>query len=209
MDSNQIKTKERVRDLGEVYTNRREVEAMLDLVGDITYKMGTRILEPACGNGNFLDVILERKLVHVENTYKKHGGIKRIEYNIIKSLASTYGIDIDISNVIESRKRLLQRVKNFYSERLNTNIANVGFYESVNYILERNIIHGDSLNGQDKIIFSEFKKISDDNYALSESRYPYLELLKPNNEQTPLFVFNEINYLELYKNNEIFNGKEQ
>lgn len=200
MNNDQIKTKDRVRDLGEVYTNRREVDAMLDLVGDSTYKMSTKILEPTCGNGNFLDAILERKLIHVENTYKKHGGIKRLEYNIIKSLASTYGVDIDLSNVVESRQRLLQRVKNFYSNKLNTNIANDGFYESVNYVLERNIIHGDTLNGQEHIVFSEFKKISDDNYALSESRFPYFELLKPNNKQIPKEVFPEKNYLELHIN---------
>lgn len=202
MENNQIKTKDRVRELGEVYTNKREVNAMLDLVGESTYKMSTKILEPTCGNGNFLDAILERKLTHVEKTYKKHGGIKRLEYNIIKSLASTYGVDIDLSNVIESRQRLLQRVKGFYYEILNTNIANEGFYDSVNYVLERNIIHGDTLNGQEHIVFSEFKKISDDNYALSESRFPYLELLKPNKDQIPSAVFTEKNYLELHINGE-------
>lgn len=204
MEREQIKTKDRVRDLGEVYTNKREVNAMLDLVGDITYKMSTKILEPTCGNGNFLDAILERKLVHVENTYKKHGGIKRFEYNIIKSLASTYGVDIDFDNVIESRQRLLQRVKNFYSNILNTNIANEGFYKSVNYILEKNIILGDTLNGQEYIVFSEFKKVSSDNYALAEKQYPYLELLKPNKEQIPCAVYEEKNYLNLHENG-VFN----
>lgn len=202
MESEYIKTRDRVRDLAEVYTNRREVDAMLNLIGKPTYKMSTKILEPACGNGNFLDAILERKLEHVKNTYKKHGGIKRLEYNIIKSLASTYGIDIDQENVNESRERLLQRVKNFYSDHLNTNIANEGFYESVKYVLERNIILGDALNGQNKIIFSEFKKVSNDNYALSESRFPYFELLKPEKEQVPIKIFKERIYLELHKNGE-------
>ena len=202
MESEYIKTRDRVRDLAEVYTNKREVNAMLDLVGKPTYKMSTKILEPACGNGNFLDAILERKLEHVKKTYKKHGGIKRLEYNIIKSLASTYGIDIDKDNVNESRERLLQRVKNFYSDHLNTNIANEGFYDSVKYILEKNIILGDALNSQNKIFFSEFKKVSNDNYALSESRYHYSELLKPEKEQIPIKVFEEKIYLALHENGE-------
>lgn len=202
MVNKQIKSKTRIKELGEVYTNPREVNAMLDLVGESTYNMATKILEPSCGNGNFLDAILERKFTHVENTHRKYGGIKRFEYNVIKSLASIYGIDIDLSNVKESRMRLLQKVKNFYSNTLNTNIANKGFYETVNYILERNIIKADTLNEQDKIIFSDFKKGSKDNYAFSEKRYPYLELLKENKDQIPSNVFNERNYLELFKNGE-------
>ncbi len=201
MEENQIKNKDRVKNLGEVYTNKKEVKNMLDLIGEISYKMSTKILEPACGNGNFLDEIIERKFVHVKKTYIQHGGIKRFEYNIIKSLASTYGVDIDLSNVIESRQRIFQKVKNFYSEQLNTNIPSEDFYKSVNYILERNIILGDTLAGKENLIFSEFKKVSSDNYSLSESRYYFNELLKNKKLQKPFKVFDELPYYVLYKNN--------
>ena len=65
---NQIKTRNRVRDLAEVYTHEREVNAMLDLVPDTLPSAeqpenhDRTFLEPACGHGNFLMEILRRKL---------------------------------------------------------------------------------------------------------------------------------------------------
>ena len=42
-----------------------EVNAMLDLVKQEAERIDSRFLEPACGSGNFLTVILERKLAVV------------------------------------------------------------------------------------------------------------------------------------------------
>ena len=58
----QIKSRQRVADHGEVFTNPREVNAMLDLVRDESFRLDSRFLEPACGDGNFLIEILRRKL---------------------------------------------------------------------------------------------------------------------------------------------------
>ena len=66
-----VVSKQRVVDHGEVYTSRREVDAMLDLVKNETERINSRFLEPACGHGNFLEAILERKLDAVEKRYKK------------------------------------------------------------------------------------------------------------------------------------------
>src|SRR6185312_1331992 len=69
--ANQIKTRERVRDLAEVYTHKREVDAMLDLVPEMFPSAGDpnntdrKFLEPAAGSGNFLEEILRRKLAFV------------------------------------------------------------------------------------------------------------------------------------------------
>ena len=60
--TDQVKSKERVTNHGEVFTNKREVNAMLDLVKQETERIDARFLEPACGTGNFLVEILERKL---------------------------------------------------------------------------------------------------------------------------------------------------
>ncbi len=62
--SAQIKSRERVRDLAEVYTDEREVNAMLDLVPDMfpsaddPGNTDRTFLEPACGDCNFLVVFL-------------------------------------------------------------------------------------------------------------------------------------------------------
>ena len=62
----QVVSRKRVTDHGEVYTAKREVNAMLDLVKQETTRIDSRFLEPACGKGNFLTEILERKLHVVE-----------------------------------------------------------------------------------------------------------------------------------------------
>ena len=68
---NNIKSKQRVADHGEVFTPEWTVEAMLDLVKDETERIDSRFLEPACGSGNFLIKVLQRKLATVELKYGK------------------------------------------------------------------------------------------------------------------------------------------
>jgi type I restriction-modification system DNA methylase subunit len=70
----QIKSKERVSKHGEVFTADREVNAMLDLVKPETERIESRFLEPACGNGNFLANILQRKLDVVAHRYGNEDG---------------------------------------------------------------------------------------------------------------------------------------
>jgi hypothetical protein len=67
----QVVSRKRVADHGEVYTAQREVNAMLDLVKHETERIESRFLEPACGTGNFLAEVLERKLRVVEKRYRK------------------------------------------------------------------------------------------------------------------------------------------
>jgi type I restriction-modification system DNA methylase subunit len=64
-------SKKRIADHGEVFTSKREVNAMLDLVKQETERIDSRFLEPACGTGNFVSEILERKLQVVERKYRK------------------------------------------------------------------------------------------------------------------------------------------
>src|SRR5579883_1461230 len=64
-----VKSKQRVADHGEVFTPAWMVDAMLDLVKDETERIDSRFLEPACGSGNFLVPVLQRKLAAVELKY--------------------------------------------------------------------------------------------------------------------------------------------
>ena len=66
----QIKSKKRVADHGEVFTNAREVNAMLDLVKKETDRIESTFLEPACGDGNFLAEIITRKLASIAKSTK-------------------------------------------------------------------------------------------------------------------------------------------
>ena len=65
----QIKSKQWVTDHGEVFTNEREVKAMLDLVKLESERVDSRFLEPACGTGNFLAEVLQLKLNTVSRKY--------------------------------------------------------------------------------------------------------------------------------------------
>ena len=55
-----MRSSERARDLGEVFTPEGTVNEMLDLLQDINY--ASKFLEPGCGSGNFLVEILSRKI---------------------------------------------------------------------------------------------------------------------------------------------------
>jgi hypothetical protein len=64
-----IRSKKRVADHGEVFTPSWLVEAMLDLVKGETERIDSRFLEPACGSGNFLVRVLQRKLASVVRSW--------------------------------------------------------------------------------------------------------------------------------------------
>ena len=146
MENKQIKSKKRVRDLGEVYTNQREIDAMLDLVKPAFDTYNSKFFEPACGNGNFLVSILNRKLDVIDFLSLK--GHKR-DFAILQSIASIYAIDINRDNVIESRCRLFNIVNNRYD-------LSDEFSYILKWVLKRNIIVGDSINKDYDIIFMEY-----------------------------------------------------
>src|ERR1039457_3331921 len=97
----QVISKQRVSDHGEVLTGKREVVAMLDLVKSETERIDSKFLEPACGTGNFLAEILERKLRVVQRRYRR----SQFDYEryAVLALSSIYGIDILEDNVLACR----------------------------------------------------------------------------------------------------------
>src|SRR5690606_25695783 len=105
-NDNQVKSKKRVTDHGEVFTNQREVNAMLDLVKHETERIDSRFLEPACGNGNFLAAALRRKLAVVDSRYSK-SQVEWERYSVI-AVSSIYGVDILEDNAQECRERLFK-----------------------------------------------------------------------------------------------------
>lgn len=119
----QVKSKQRVADHGEVFTNEREVKAMLDLVwknleqGTKDKILTTTFLEPACGSGNFLVEILERKLETIKELDKKHKNQNHFQKNIITALASIYGVELLEDNAQECRERLYALTLKYYPKK--------------------------------------------------------------------------------------------
>ena len=161
MNDTQVKTKKRVADHGEVFTNQRVVDAMLDLVQHECERLDSRFLEPACGDGNFLETILVRKL-KLLNPYKK----SEIEYikNLYVLISSLYGVEILEDNTVRCRERLGARAYSAFKKNFNENEA---VLNAIKFILEKNIIHGDALtlmcvDGSNKpIVFTEWSIIQD------------------------------------------------
>jgi len=159
----QVKSKQRVADHGEVFTNQREVNAMLDLVKHETERIDSRFLEPACGNGNFLAEILQRKLNVVEYKYS-HTQIEWEHYAII-AVSSIYGVDILEDNAKECRERLFKIFDEYYTA-LFKNKCKDECRRSVQFLLSKNILLGDALDytnpiTKQPIIFSEWTPVNE------------------------------------------------
>lgn len=155
----QTVSKKRVADHGEVFTSQREVNAMLDLVKQETERIESRFLEPACGTGNFLAEVLERKLRVIESRYRKSQ--LEFERNLVLAVSSIYGIDILEDNVIECRKRLFEIVDAKYTALFKQK-AKDEVRRVIKFMLDRNIIWGDALTlktvgeNPQPIVFSEW-----------------------------------------------------
>ena len=141
----QVKSKERVQKHGEVFTNEREVNAMLDLVKHETERIDSRFLEPACGDGNFLAEILRRKL-NVCRSYVEQKKCTQLEYekNAILAVSSIYGIELLSDNATTCRERLLKIFEDEYRSIYADNIK-PECLESVRFLLSKNIIIGNAL----------------------------------------------------------------
>ena len=151
----QIKSRQRVADHGEVFTNPREVNAMLDLVRDESFRLDSRFLEPACGDGNFLIEILRRKLSLLKDVKSQI----EWEFKSLIAVGSCYGIDILPDNAEACRTRLEEHVLSQHpaSERLNARSAintiqaqrsvveESPYLLSLRYMLQKNIVCGDAL----------------------------------------------------------------
>jgi SAM-dependent methyltransferase len=168
----QVVSRQRVSDHGEVYTAKREVDAMLDLVKDEADRIESRFLEPACGTGNFLAAVLDRKLAVVTSRYGKSDA-DWDRYAII-AISSMYGIDILPDNVNKCKERLFKPFKKCRDE----------VKRSVQYILDRNIVCGDALSLKG-IIFSEWSPVGS---GLKRRDFAFNELIAQSAIQDlPLF----------------------
>ena len=139
-DEQLVKSKQRVKDAGEVFTPRWVVRDMLDLdeIKDMSFELDTTFLEPACGNGNFIIQILLRKLTSVSK--------EAFDIDVARSVASIYGVDIAEDNVKETRARMMNAIKYFYAD--NGMELHREIECSLWYILYRNIILGNTLENK-------------------------------------------------------------
>ena len=147
MRKRQTKSKQRVADHGEVFTDEREVNAMLDLVEPEMVRIASRFLEPACGNGNFLAEILRRKLTVVNSEHGKNTA--SYERYAVLSVTTLYGVDILPDNVKRCRKRLYDIFNREYSANCKKKTDDET-RKAVQDVLRHNVICGNTLKMKKK-----------------------------------------------------------
>ena len=154
----QIKSKHRVTEFGEVNTSFQTAENIIDLVGNEAMRYDSKFLDPACGDGNFLLALLDRKLTSLKRKSCKNTTL--CEEKLMITLGSIYGIDKLNDNIVEARIRILKRFSDAYAKLFDSEVKKHTI-RSAEYIVSKNIIFGDLLTLENyesgnEIIFSEW-----------------------------------------------------
>ena len=166
-----VKSKQRVADHGEVFTPGWMVDDMLDLVKAESERIDSRVLEPACGSGNFLVPVLRRKLATVEVRYGKSDFERR--HHALLALMCIYGIELLADNAAECRENLIEVFANYLGA-----MPVDAWHRAAERVLAANIVQGDALtmtasDGQ-PIVFPEWSYLGKGNYQRRDFRYDNL-----------------------------------
>ncbi|GAB6083665.1 N-6 DNA methylase [Desulfuromonas carbonis] len=180
-----IKSKKRVADHGEVFTPAWMVDAMLDLVKGESERIDSRFLEPACGSGNFLVRVLQRKLAAVELKFGKSDFEKR--YYALLAVMCTYGIELLADNIAECRANMLE----IFAGYLDIDESD-DLYRAAFYVLSQNLIHGDALTMRTKddqpITFAEWGYLGKGRFQRRDFRLDTLSQMSALSEEGSLFA---------------------
>jgi len=180
-----IKSQQRVADHGEVFTPAWMVDAMLDLVQDETERIDSRFLEPACGSGNFLVRIRQRKLAAVELKYGK-SDFERQHYALL-ALMCIYGIELLADNIADCRANLLD----IFAEYLHLDESN-DLYQAASYVLSQNLVHGNALkmrtHDDQAITFAEWGYLGKGKFQRRDFRLDMLTMSSTFSAKDSLFA---------------------
>lgn len=144
-----VKSRDRVRTYGEVFTPRHMVDQMLDLVGEDLEEgpefVNKTFLEPAAGDGNFLVAILHRKLRAIE---------KRLAPEVwadesLFALASIYGIELLPDNHEDARAAMLAEFAGFHARHDTPHGPDTDLSRAASFLVDANVIRGNTLTGRD------------------------------------------------------------
>jgi hypothetical protein len=166
-----IKSRRRVSDHGEVFTPQWLVEKMLDLVKGETERIDSRFLEPACGSGNFLVPVLQRKLAAVEEKFGR-SDFERRHYALL-ALMCCYGIELLADNIAECRAHMLE----VYAEYLNIDESD-DLHRAAFCVLSHNLVQGDALTMRtqdgEPITFAEWGYLGKGRFQRRDFRFDVL-----------------------------------
>lgn len=142
-----VKSRHRVKAHGEVFTPRRMVDQMLDLVReDLETGPGfvdKTVLEPAAGDGNFLVAILQRKL----HAIQKHYEPDRWADESLFALASIYGIELLADNHADAKAAMLDVFLAFHTGNRTPCGPETGLARAATLLIDANVVRGNTLTG--------------------------------------------------------------
>ena len=180
-----IKSRKRVADHGEVFTPAWMVDAMLDLVKDESERIDSRFLEPACGSGNFIVRVLQRKLVAVERKFGKSDFEK--QHYALLALMCIYGVELLADNIAECRANMLE----IFAEYLNIDEPDA-LYRTAFYVLSQNLVHGDALtmcvSSGEPITFAEWCYLGKGKFQRRDFRFDVLTGSSAYSQEGTLFA---------------------
>lgn len=163
-----VKSKQRIANHGEVFTPSWMVDDMLNLVNHESERVDSRVLEPACGSGNFLVPVLARKLATVQLRYGNSEFEKR--HFALFALMCIYGIELLDDNVAECRHNLEEVFNSFLDAPSSDESA-----KAARAVLAVNIVQGDALTmtvpGGKPITFAEWGYLGRGKFQRRDFRY--------------------------------------
>lgn len=144
-----VKSRHRVKRYGEVFTPRRMVNQMLDLVReDLELApdfVDRTFLEPAAGDGNFLVAILTRKLrVIVRRHPEAHW-----QHESLFALASIYGIELLEDNHRDAKLAMLSTFVRFHEQHGVSCGPKTNLLRAAAFLIDANVVCGNTLTGLD------------------------------------------------------------
>ena len=158
---------------------------MLDLVKDESERIDSRFLEPACGSGNFIVKLLQRKLAAVEHKFGKSDFEK--QHYALLALMCIYGIELLADNIAECRENMLEIFADYLSVQESGDLYRAAFY-----VLSQNLVHGDALtmcvSSGEPITFAEWGYLGKGKFQRRDFRFDTLTHSSAYSQEGTLFA---------------------
>ena len=166
-----IKSADRVKNIGEVFTPKKTVDFMLDQseIKEKVNSLTATFLEPSAGEGAFLVELLKRKLLYAKTQANSK---KDLQNKFLQALSTLYGIELMEDNVEMLVMNMANTFRDMYFKTFNLKEQNQKVLKSANVIISANMAQGDALTRKtatgSPIIFSEWKPIGKDKVQRTE-----------------------------------------
>lgn len=174
-----IKSTDRVKDIGEVFTPKRTVKLMLDQP-EITEKindLNATFLEPAAGEGAFLVELLKRKLDVAKEQSKD---ATEMQNNFLLALSTLYGIELMEDNMEMLVMNMSNTFQHIYYHTFDMHDQDIKVVKSANVIISANMAQGNALTYKTStgapIIFSEWKSLH--NGKVKRTEYTFESIIE-------------------------------